>query len=138
MALRGRSSPAIAGHATRRTVSGLGSAPAVGAGVRAYGAGCMREVVSTIGGGVFEAATLGPITLRNRIVKAATFEGRSPRRVVTDDLITFHREVAAGGVGMSTVAYCAVSVEGSTDGRTIVLGPEDVTDGLARLAEAIH
>jgi len=76
--------------------------------------------------------------LRNRIVKAATFEGRSPRRVVTDDLITFHREVAAGGVGMSTVAYCAVSVEGSTDGRTIVLGPHDVTDGLARLADAIH
>jgi len=98
----------------------------------------MREVVPKIGGGVFEAATLGPITLRNRIVKAATFEGRSPRRVVTDDLITFHREVAAGGVGMSTVAYCAVSVEGSTDGRTIVLGPHDVTDGLARLADAIH
>ena len=98
----------------------------------------MRDVVPKVGGGVFEAATLGPITLRNRIVKAATFEGRSPRRVVTDDLIAFHREVADGGVGMSTVAYCAVSVEGSTDGRTIVLGPSEVTDGLARLADAIH
>ena len=86
---------------------------------------------------VFEPASLGPVTLRNRIVKAATFEGRSPRRVVTDELVDFHREVAAGGVGMSTVAYCAVSREGSTDGRTIVLGP-DAVDGLARLADAIH
>ncbi|HAM00721.1 MAG TPA: hypothetical protein DCQ30_00605, partial [Acidimicrobiaceae bacterium] len=94
----------------------------------------MDEAAPRIGGGVFEPATLGPITLRNRIVKAATFEGRSPRRAVTDDLIAFHREVAAGGVGMSTVAYCAVSVEGSTDGRTVVLGPDEVTDGLARLA----
>ncbi len=98
----------------------------------------MDEAAPRIGGGVFEPATLGPITLRNRIVKAATFEGRSPRRAVTDDLIAFHREVAAGGVGMSTVAYCAVSVEGSTDGRTVVLGPDEVTDGLARLADAIH
>lgn len=97
----------------------------------------MERQASKVGGGVFEAATLGPVTLRNRIIKAATFEGRSPRRVVTDDLVAFHRQVAAGGVGMSTVAYCAVSVEGSTDGRTIVLGPA-ATDGLARLADAIH
>ena len=56
----------------------------------------------------FAEARLGPITLRNRIIKAATFEGRTPRRVVTDELIAFHRQVAAGGVGMTTVAYCAV------------------------------
>ncbi len=86
---------------------------------------------------VFASARLGPVRLRNRIIKAATFEGRSPRRVVTDELVAFHREVAAGGVGMSTVAYCAVSLEGSTDGRTIVLDP-GAAPGLARLAEAIH
>jgi 2,4-dienoyl-CoA reductase-like NADH-dependent reductase (Old Yellow Enzyme family) len=86
---------------------------------------------------VFEVAQLGPARLRNRIIKAATFEGRSPRRVVTDELVAFHREVAAGGVGMSTVAYCAVSLEGSTDGHTIVLDA-DAVPGLARLADAIH
>ncbi|HJT37987.1 MAG TPA: NADH:flavin oxidoreductase, partial [Actinomycetota bacterium] len=57
----------------------------------------------------FAPARLGPITLRNRIVKAAMFEGRSPKNVVTDRLIEFHREVARGGVGMTTLAYCAVS-----------------------------
>ena len=86
---------------------------------------------------VFEPVTLGPLRLRNRIVKAATFEGRSPKRLVTDELVAFHQEVAAGGVGMSTVAYCAVSVEGSTDGRTVVLAPEAL-EGLSRLAAAIH
>jgi 2,4-dienoyl-CoA reductase-like NADH-dependent reductase (Old Yellow Enzyme family) len=100
-------------------------------------AAMVRSVPGT-GAAVFEPATLGPLTLRNRVVKAATFEGRSPRRVVTDELVDFHRQVAAGGVGMSTVAYCAVSVEGSTDGRTIVLGPEEVVAGLSRLADAIH
>ncbi len=85
----------------------------------------------------FAPAKLGPITLRNRIIKAATFEGMSPRKVVTDKLIAFHRQVAAGGVGMSTVAYCAVSPDGGTDGRQIELRDEAIT-GLRRLTDAIH
>ena len=58
------------------------------------------------------AARLGPITLRNRVLTAATFEGMSPRGLVSDRLVEFHRQVAAGGVGMTTVAYCAVSAVG--------------------------
>ena len=45
---------------------------------------------------VFSPAKLGPITLRNRIVKAATFEAASPDALVTDDLINYHRRPAAG------------------------------------------
>ncbi len=85
----------------------------------------------------FAPAKLGPLTLRNRIIKAATFEGRTPRRVVTDDLIDFHRRVARGGAAMSTVAYCSVSREGSTDGHQIVLNP-DAVPGLRALTDAIH
>jgi 2,4-dienoyl-CoA reductase-like NADH-dependent reductase (Old Yellow Enzyme family) len=85
----------------------------------------------------FAPAKLGPLTLRNRIIKAATFEGATPRRVVTDTLVDFHRRVAAGGVGMTTVAYCAVSRDGTTDGRQIVL-TDDAVPGLRRLTDAIH
>ena len=85
----------------------------------------------------FAPARLGPITLRNRIIKAATFEGRSPKNVVTDRLIDFHREVAAGGVGMTTVAYCAVSRDGRSAPGEIVLTPEAVP-GLRRLTDAVH
>ena len=53
----------------------------------------------------FAPAKLGPVQLRNRILKAATFEGMSPEALVTDHLIDFHRRHAAGGVGVSTVAY---------------------------------
>jgi len=86
---------------------------------------------------VFGSARLGPITLKNRIIKAATFEGRSPRGVVTDDLIAFHRRVAAGGAAMTTVAYLAVSPDGRTDRHCVVLGDEAVP-GLRRLTEAVH
>ncbi len=85
----------------------------------------------------FQPATLGPLALRNRFIKSATFEGPQPDNLVSDRLIEFHRRVAAGGVGLSTVAYCAVSPEGSTDGRTLLLRPEAVP-GLRRLAESVH
>jgi len=86
---------------------------------------------------VFSPARLGPITLRNRIIKAATFEARTPQALVSDDLIAFHRAIAAGGVGMTTVAYCAVSPGGRTDASALWMRPEAVP-GLARLAEAVH
>jgi 2,4-dienoyl-CoA reductase-like NADH-dependent reductase (Old Yellow Enzyme family) len=86
----------------------------------------------------FAPARLGPVTLRNRIIKAATFEGRTPKRVVTPELIEFHRRFAAGGVGMSTVAYCAVTRAGTTDGHQIVLDDPAVSAGLRALVDAVH
>lgn len=86
---------------------------------------------------VFSAAKLGPVTLRNRIIKAATFEAATPNALVTDDLITYHRLPAAGGVGMTTVAYCAVTPGGRTDGWQIWMRPEAVP-GLLTLTDAIH
>ncbi|EFC86648.1 NADH:flavin oxidoreductase [Parafrankia sp. EUN1f] len=86
---------------------------------------------------VFAPAALGPITLRNRVIKSATFEGRTPDALVTDELIEFHREVAAGGVGMTTVAYCAVAPGGRTDRHQIWMRPQAVP-GLRRLTDAVH
>jgi len=85
----------------------------------------------------FGPARLGPLTLKNRIIKSATFEGASPRGVVSDDLVAFHERVARGGAAMTTVAYLAVAPEGRTDRHVVVLG-EASRDGLSRLTSAIH
>ncbi len=86
---------------------------------------------------LFEPATLGPLTLRNRIIKAATFEGRTPDGAVTPELVEFHRRIAAGGAAMTTVAYLAVAPEGRTDAGAMWLHPE-VVDGLRTLTDAVH
>lgn len=85
----------------------------------------------------FAPAALGPLTLRNRIVKAATFEGMTFDHVVSDRLIEFHRTMAAGGVALTTVAYCAVSPEGCGTPNEIILS-RDAVPGLQRLADAVH
>lgn len=80
---------------------------------------------------------LGPIQLRNRVIKAATFEGRCERNRVSDSLVEFHREVAAGGVAMTTLAFCAVSRNARGAPGELVLDPESVP-GLRTLADAVH
>ena len=88
---------------------------------------------------VFSPGRIGNVTLRNRIVKAATFEGRCPRGRITDELIEFHAEYARGGVGMTTVAYLATSPEGRTDKHQYHWGMDDggmlrkLTDAVSQL-----
>lgn len=85
----------------------------------------------------FAPAQLGPVTLRNRTIKAATFEGRTSSHLVSPELVDFHRSMAAGGVAMSTVAYLAVSREGCGTPNEIVLR-EKALPGLRELADAVH
>src|SRR5436305_1462171 len=85
----------------------------------------------------FVPGVLGQLTLRNRIIKSATFEGATPRGEVTDRLVEFHRQVAAGGVAMSTVAYCAVSPGGRVHRHCLVLD-DDTAVALRRVTDAVH
>jgi 4,4'-dithiodibutanoate disulfide reductase len=75
--------------------------------------------------------------LRNRVLKAATFEGVMPRGVVTQELIDFHTVVARGGAALTTLAYCAVSMGGRVSRDTLVFD-EDLIDDLTRLTDAVH
>lgn len=85
----------------------------------------------------FAPGMLGPVRLRNRVIKAATSEGRSPEGLVTEDLIEFHRRFAKGGVGMTTVAYCCVSRDGASAPGQIVMD-KNALPGLRRLADDVH
>lgn len=85
----------------------------------------------------FAPAQLGPVTLPNRVIKAATFEGSTPGALVSRRLIDYHLAVAEGGVGMTTVAYLAVSPEGRTHADQIHWRPEALP-GLRDLTDAVH
>jgi 2,4-dienoyl-CoA reductase-like NADH-dependent reductase (Old Yellow Enzyme family) len=85
----------------------------------------------------FAPVSLGPVQLRNRIVKAATFEGMSPAGLVSDNLIDFHRRIAAGGAGLTTVSYLAVSRDGRGAPNEIYIH-DAAAAGLRRIAAAVH
>ena len=85
----------------------------------------------------FAPAELGPIRLRNRIVKAATFEGMTRGNLPSERLVEFHRSMAAGGVGLTTVAFCAVSRDGIGTPNEIILSDAAIP-ALQRVADAVH
>jgi 2,4-dienoyl-CoA reductase-like NADH-dependent reductase (Old Yellow Enzyme family) len=85
----------------------------------------------------FAAGTLGPLTLKNRFIKAATFEGVSPGGLVSRELIDYHLRPVRGGVAMTTVAYLAVAPEGRTDVGCIWLR-RAALPGRRRLVDAVH
>jgi 2,4-dienoyl-CoA reductase-like NADH-dependent reductase (Old Yellow Enzyme family) len=85
----------------------------------------------------FTPGRIGALTLRNRVIKTATYEGMCPGGVPSQALVNHHRELAAGGVGMTTVAYCAVSPNGRTFAEQMFMR-EEIVPELRRLTDAVH
>ena len=86
---------------------------------------------------IFSPVRLGPLTLRNRIIKAATFECMAIDNMVTDALVDFHKAFAEGRIGMTTLAYCAVSPDGQGAPNEIVVR-EEAVPGLRYFVDAMH
>src|SRR5262245_13347393 len=60
-----------------------------------------------------------------------------PGGIPSDALVRHHRDLAAGGVAMTTVAYCAVSAAGRTFDEQMYMRPEVVAP-LRRVTDGVH
>ena len=86
---------------------------------------------------VFTPFNIGPVALRNRIIRSAAFENMAYGNSPSQDLYDYHVAVARGGVGMTTLAYAAVSRSGlSFDGQLWMR--EEIVPGLKRITDAVH
>lgn len=86
---------------------------------------------------LFTPVTLGPLTLRNRTIRSAAFESMCPGNKPSPELLYYHTSVARGGVGMTTVAYAAVTRSGLSFDRQLWMRPE-ILPGLRTLTDAVH
>ena len=86
---------------------------------------------------LFTPVKLGPLTLRNRTIRSAAFESMYPGNKPSEQLLDYHRSVAAGGVGMTTVAYAAVTRSGLSFDRQLWMRPE-IVSSLRWLTDAVH
>jgi 2,4-dienoyl-CoA reductase-like NADH-dependent reductase (Old Yellow Enzyme family) len=60
----------------------------------------------------FSPATLGQLPLKNRILKAATYEGKTPDGIPGELLLSFHKGIVQGGTAMTTIGYCTTEADG--------------------------
>lgn len=86
---------------------------------------------------LFTPGKIGPLTIRNRTIRSAAFESMCPGNAPSQELLNYHKSVAAGGVGMTTVAYAAVTQSGLSFDRQLWMRPEIVA-GMQMITDAIH
>ncbi len=86
---------------------------------------------------LFQPAAVGPLTLRNRTIRAAAFEGMCPDGRPSKSLIDYHTSVAAGGIGMTTVAYVAVTDNGRSFSHQASM-KQDVVPEFRKLTDSVH
>ena len=86
---------------------------------------------------IFSPMSIGPVTLRNRVIRSAAFENMAYGNSPSQDLYDYHVAVARGGVGMTTLAYASVNRSGlSFDGQLWMR--EAIVPGLKRITDAVH
>lgn len=85
----------------------------------------------------FQPAKLNGLELKNRFIKAGTYEGMTPNGKVTPELQEFHRRFASGGIGMTTIGYCAIENDGRLNENMLYVH-EDVRQPLSEMIEDLH
>lgn len=86
---------------------------------------------------IFTPGNIGPMTLRNRTIRSAAFEGMGKDNNPTEQLKAYHVSVAEGGVGMTTVAYAGICRSALSFKSQLWLRPEIVGE-LRDMTDAIH
>ena len=86
---------------------------------------------------LFTPGKIGPLTLRNRTIRAAAYEGMCPGNAPSEQLFNYHTAVATGGIGMTNIAYAAVTQSGLSFERQLWMRKEIIPD-LRKLTDAIH
>ena len=88
---------------------------------------------------LFTPAAMGNLTLANRIVRSATWEGMcTPQGEPTEKLNQCYRDLARGGVGLIISGYTYVSPEGQQLPGKMGIYTDTFKDAFCALTDAVH
>ena len=88
---------------------------------------------------LFETTTINAMTLENRFVRSATWEGlATDEGYVTDRLIDLSVQLAKGGVGLIITGHAYVSKEGQASPWQLGVHSDTFIKGLAAMVDAVH
>jgi 2,4-dienoyl-CoA reductase-like NADH-dependent reductase (Old Yellow Enzyme family) len=88
---------------------------------------------------LFEKVTLSGMTLRNRFVRSATFEGMADSTGAPKDvLVSLTAELARGEVGLIISSHAYIEPRGRVRASQLGVYDDSLVSALARLADAAH
>jgi 2,4-dienoyl-CoA reductase-like NADH-dependent reductase (Old Yellow Enzyme family) len=88
---------------------------------------------------LFESGTIGSMTLKNRMVRSATWEGMcDPEGRPTKKLIQYYDNLAKGGIGLIISGYTYVSLEGKQSPGKMGLYSDDFKSEFKEMTRVVH
>ena len=88
---------------------------------------------------LFESSAINGMTLKNRFVRSATWEGMATQEgAVTPQLVETLAILAQGGVGLIITGQAYVRPDGLAAPRQLGAYGDDLVDGLRRVTDAVH
>lgn len=88
---------------------------------------------------LFDEFNIGPLRLRNRIVRAATYEKRADEDGhVTDSLVELYSALAKGGAGLIITGAALVHPSGRYLRKMLSAHSDIYIEGLRRIPDAVH
>jgi len=88
---------------------------------------------------LFDQCVIGSLTLKNRLVRSATWEGMCDAEgMVTPKLVNFYRTLARGGVGLIISGYSYVREDGKQLPGKMGICKDGHLPGLSDLTRAVH
>lgn len=85
----------------------------------------------------FSPASINGLELKNRFIKAGTFENMTPSGIPGAALNNFHGTLADGGIAMTTLGYCAVEADGRLNEGMMYMH-EGIRSQLTALVSDLH
>ncbi|MFL5877330.1 MAG: NADH:flavin oxidoreductase [Solirubrobacteraceae bacterium] len=88
---------------------------------------------------MFQPGQLGPLELRNRIVRAGTSETMADERgAVTDEYVALYETLSRNDVGLIFTGHLYCAERGQYARRQTGIYSDDLVPGLRRVADAVH
>jgi len=88
---------------------------------------------------IFEEVSIGSLTLKNRLVRSATWEGMATEDGhMTEPLFKVYEGLAKGGVGLIITGYCYILAEEHPNPRMMGIYDDAFIDEYRRLTSMVH
>lgn len=88
---------------------------------------------------IFESATINQLTIKNRLVRSATWEGMCEQNGrPTEKLAQYYRTLSAGGIGLIISGYTFIRPEGKQLAGKMGIYTDDFESDFKKLTSAVH
>ena len=88
---------------------------------------------------LFEETTINGMTLRNRMVRSATWEGMCEQDGrPTERLINCYKDLAKGGIGLIITGYAFVRLDGKNNPGQMGIHTDNFADDYKKMTKAVH